>query len=106
VLPGAMFLTIMAVIVDRLLGLDHQKLRTTLPFPKSTPLKTIPLLLGAEDWAVYRYIIGHGGKKARSNGRRVQIKYSGARIYNQKSNTFTIEGWKHVSDVLRVQELN
>jgi len=106
VLPGAIFLTIMAVVVYKLSRLGRQKLLVTLPFPKNTSLKTILLLLGAEDGEVYRYIIWHGGKKAWSNGRKVQIKYLGNRVYDQKTNTFTIEGGKHVPDALSVQELN
>jgi hypothetical protein len=82
----------------------NQNLLVTMPFSEDTPLKTILLLLGTEDGKVYRYILGHGCKKAGGNEHELRIKYSGRTIYDQKTNTFTIKGWKHMPDTLKVQE--
>jgi hypothetical protein len=103
---GVIFLLlIMLKGLDMFGGIGSQKLLITVPFPKNTPLKTIPLLLGAEDGQVYRYVLRHGGKKAGGNGNETQIKYSGPIIYSSADNTFTIEGWKHTPDALHVKEL-
>ena len=83
---------------------NRQRLLVTMPFPKNTPLTTIPLFLGVEDGKVYGYLIRHGGKKAGGNDCEMHIKYSGDTIYDQKTNTFTVEGGKHRPEALRIRE--
>jgi hypothetical protein len=104
--PAFIFVAALMMVASQFGVMGRQKLLITVPVPRDTPLKTVPLLLDAKDGQVYRYVMGHGGKKARGNACEMRIKYSGVIIYNQTTNTFTIGGQKHVPNALRIRELD
>jgi hypothetical protein len=79
-----------------------QKLLLIMPFQK-TSLEAALVLLSNDDGQVCRYMLSHGGKQDKK-AKDTRVRYFGKKIYNPRTNTFNLEGWKHVPDAITVRE--